>query len=78
MSFAMKRSRRMVSAFFALVVVAGCASTQVTQQTPMVSRWLPRPNQIYVYDFIADPAQVPANSSIPADLAAPSTPPTAE
>lgn len=78
MSFAMKRSRRMASAFFALAVVAGCASTQVTQQTPMVSAELPRPKQIYVYDFIADPAQIPADSSIPADLAAPSTPPTAE
>jgi hypothetical protein len=39
---------------------------------------LARPNQIWVYDFIADPAQIPADSSISADLGAPSTPPTAE
>jgi hypothetical protein len=67
----------MVSALFALAVLAGCASTQVTQQTPMVSPGLARPNQIYVYDFIADPAQIPPDSSISA-VTAPSTPPTAE
>src|ERR1700680_1159890 len=67
-----------VSLFFALAVLAGCASTKVTQQTPMTSPGLARPNQIWVYDFIADPAQIPANSSIASDLSAPSTPPTAE
>ena len=44
----------------------------------MVSPGLARPNQIWVYDFIADPAQMPPNSSIAADLSAPSAPPTAE
>jgi Domain of unknown function (DUF4410) len=44
----------------------------------MTSPGLARPNQIWVYDFIADPAQIPANSSIASDLSAPSTPPTAE
>jgi len=39
---------------------------------------LARPNQIWVYDFIADPAEVPADSPISADLSAPSTPPTAD
>jgi hypothetical protein len=71
----MKFSRRMVSAFFVLALLAGCASTTVTQQTPMVSPGLARPKQIYVYDFIADPSQIPPNSTISADL---STPPTAE
>src|SRR5580704_7838700 len=72
----MKCSSRTVSFFFALTVLAGCASTKVTQQTPIVSPGLARPNQIWVYDFIADPAQIPANSAIGADLSAPSTPPT--
>jgi hypothetical protein len=76
--FAMKSCYQIVLAFFALAVLAGCASTQVTQQTPMVSPGLPRPNQIYVYDFVADPARIPADSSISAGLSAPSTPPTAE
>ena len=69
---------RTISIFFALAVLSGCASTKVTQQTPMVSPGLARPNQIWVYDFIADPAKVPADSSISADLSAPSTPLTAE
>jgi hypothetical protein len=69
---------RTVSLIFALAVLAGCASTNVTDQTPMTSPGLARPKQIWVYDFIADPAQIPANSSIAADLSAPSTPPTAE
>ena len=59
-------------------MLAGCATTNVTQQTPLVSPGLARPKQIWVYDFIADPAQVPADSSISAELSEPSTPPTAE
>jgi Domain of unknown function (DUF4410) len=76
--FVVNSCRCMVSALFALAVLAGCASTQVTQQTSMVSPGLARPNQIYVYDFIADPAQIPPDSSISAGVTAPSTPPTAE
>ena len=64
--------------FFTLAVLAGCASMNVTQQTPMGSQGLARPNQIWVYDFIADPAKIPADSSISAGLRAPSSPPSAE
>jgi uncharacterized protein DUF4410 len=62
---------------FALSVIAGCASTNVTQQTPMSSPGLARPNQIWVYSFVANPADIPANSSIGGEVGAPSTPPTA-
>ena len=64
--------------FFALAVLSGCASTNVTQQTPMVSPGLARPNQIWIYDFIADPARLPADASIGPGLSAPTTPLTAE
>ncbi|HYB90957.1 MAG TPA: DUF4410 domain-containing protein [Candidatus Binataceae bacterium] len=37
-----------------------------------------RPNQIWVYDFVGDPAQIPADSAIRNDISAPDTPPTAE
>ncbi len=74
----MKSRSRTVSVFLSLIVLTGCASTKVTQQTPMVSPGLARPNQVWVYDFIADPAKVPADSSIRAALSAPSTPPTAK
>jgi hypothetical protein len=69
---------RTISLLFAVALLAGCASTNVTEQTPMVSPGLARPNQIWVYDFTADPTKVPADSSISAALSAPSTPPTAE
>jgi len=74
----MKARSCTVSVFFTLAVLAGCATTKVTQQTPLVSPGLPRPNQIWVYNFIADPTQIPADSSISAAMSAPSTPPTAE
>ena len=69
---------RTISIFFALAVLAGCASTNVTQQTPMVEPGLARPDQIWVYDFIADPARLPADASIGPGLSAPTTPLTAE
>jgi hypothetical protein len=59
-------------------VFAACASTNVTQQTPAVSARLPRPNQIWVYDFIADPARVPVDASIGPGVSAPSKPLTAD
>jgi len=69
---------RAILILFGLAVLSGCASTKVTQQTPAVSARLARPNQIWVYEFIADPAKIPADASIGAGLSAPSTPPTAE
>ena len=69
---------RAIAIFFAIALIAGCASTNVTQQTPMASPGLARPDQIWIYDFIADPATLPADSSIGPGLSAPSTPLTAE
>jgi Domain of unknown function (DUF4410) len=73
----MKSSSRIVLCLLATFVAAGCASTQVTQQTPMVSQGLPRPNQIWVYNFVANSADMPSDSSIGGEVGAPSTPPTA-
>lgn len=63
---------------FGLVLVAGCASTEVTEQTPLANETIPRPNQIWVYNFVASPDDIPADSSIRSEVNAPSTPPTAE
>jgi Domain of unknown function (DUF4410) len=63
---------------FALAVIAGCASTKVTEQTPMASEAIARPNRILVYDFAASPGDVPADSAIRSDVGAPSAPPTAD
>ena len=73
----MNLRRGVASGMFAFTVLAGCASTRVTQQTPMASPELARPDQIWVYDFVADPANVPADSSLTGTLSAPGSPPTA-
>src|SRR5271155_1826524 len=74
----MKYFSRAVWCLLSLVVVAGCASTTVTHQPPMTSPGLARPNQIGVYTFVANPADMPPNASIGGEVGAPSTPPTAE
>ena len=56
--FVMKFSSRTVLFFFALTVLAGCASTNVTQQTPTSNPGLARPNRIWVYNFIANTAGI--------------------
>ena len=71
----MSYSSRIVWLFFVAAMLAGCASTKVTQQTAMVSPGLARPNQMWVYDFIADHSQIPADSSIGTDLTTPDPPP---
>ena len=72
----MKSRSHIVPYLLALVVVAGCASTNVNQQTPISSPGLARPNQIWVYNFVANPADMPADSSIVGQVGAPSKPPT--
>jgi len=63
---------------FALTVVAGCASTKVTDQTPMSSEAIARPGRILVYDFVSTPGEIPADSAIKGEVGAPRTPPTPE
>ena len=47
-----------------LAMLTGRASTNVTQQTPMTAPGLTRPNQMWVYDFLALPPDMPADSSL--------------
>src|SRR5271155_5438649 len=74
----MMKSSRMLPLVFALVLVAGCASTNVTQSTPMPQPGLARPNRIWVYNFVANPADMPADSSIRNQISPSSSPPTQE
>lgn len=74
----MKSTNLTIPLLFALAMLAGCASTKVTQATPMVNPGLARPNRIWVYNFVAAPADIPADSSISGDISGPSTPPTAD
>ena len=64
---------------FALVVLAGCASTEVTERESKVGdEKIARPDRIIVYDFAATPADVPADSTLADRYAEHSTQQTAE
>ncbi len=64
--------------FIALVILAGCASTKVTEREVLVNERLPRPNQILVYNFAFSPGDVPTNSALAGQYAASSVPLTTE
>jgi hypothetical protein len=49
---------------FALLVVAGCASTKITNREQLVTGQLPRPAHVWVYDFAATPADVQVDSAM--------------
>ena len=61
----------------ALVVVAGCASTEVTERQRYQGAKLARPDRIIVHDFTGNPADVPPESPFAAELAG-TIPPTPE
>ena len=61
----------------AVAVVAGCASTEVSDRQEYKGGKIPRPHHIWVYDFSATPADVPADSALagkPIEHATPQTP----
>ena len=60
----MKPHRGIVSCLFALAVVAGCASTEMTERQEYRGGRIPRPGHIWVYDFAATPTEVPADSAL--------------
>jgi hypothetical protein len=62
----------------ALVVFAGCATTEVTSSQQFVNERLPRPVHIWVYDFAATPADVPRDSALADPSYRPAQPQTAE
>jgi Domain of unknown function (DUF4410) len=52
----------LIPCLFALVVAAGSASAEITNRQVLVTGHIDRPSQIWVYDFAATPADLPANS----------------
>ena len=69
---------RIASCLFALVLVVGCASTDVTKQSTMIAEEIARPDRIYVYPFASTPADIPSWSAAAGRYAQPSAPPTLE
>jgi len=74
----MKSHSKIVLCLLAVLVIAGCASTQVSDRQEIVTGQLPRPAHIWVYDFAATPADVPAYSALAGQPSASSTPLTPE
>jgi hypothetical protein len=74
----MKSRNHTVMCLLALLVIAGCASTKVTGRNELVTGQIPRPDHIWVYDFAATPADVPAESALAGQHSEHSTPQTAE
>lgn len=61
-----------------LMMAAGCASTEITNRDRIVTEQLPRPAHIWVYDFAATAADVPAESALASQTSDHATPQTAE
>lgn len=66
------------SCLLALGLAAGCASTKVTDQQQLVTGLIPKPSHILVYNFVATPADVPADSVLAGEPNVDTTPPTEE
>jgi hypothetical protein len=66
----------MAASCLALLLAAGCASTQVSDREVVATGKLPRPGHILVYDFGASPADVPPGSALAGGYE-PGPPPTA-
>jgi len=70
----MKPLSRAAAWLFAVVVVAGCASTEITERQRYQGEKLARPDRIIVHDFTANPAEVPPESAFAAEMAGAGTP----
>ena len=69
---------KFIAYLLALAITAGCASTTVSNREQTVSGTIPRPAQIWVYDFAATPAEVPPESSLSGQPTENAAPPTAQ
>ncbi len=59
-----RRQGAVIAGFLAILLISGCASTKVSDRQVLVKEKLPRPENIWVYDFAATPADVPAESAL--------------
>jgi len=70
--------RTIIACLFVVVLATGCASTKVTGRDQIVTGPIPRPDHILVYDFVATPSDVPADSPLAGQPDVDTTPQTAE
>jgi Domain of unknown function (DUF4410) len=74
----MTRLSRALPGVFALLVLTGCASTNVTNRETYSGEKLARPDRIIVYDFAATPDEVAAESTLSSAPPDDTTPQTAK
>jgi len=74
----MRVQSRIATAMIVPLVLAACASVQVSDRQVLVDSKQPRPHHIFVHPFVASPEDVPADSSLSGHATAPSEPQTAE
>jgi hypothetical protein len=70
------QTRGVVSSLYllaALFFIAGCASTKVSNREILVTEKLPMPAHIWVYNFVAHPEDIPADSDLAGHVSPPST-----
>jgi len=60
----MRRQNLLALSLIAIMSLAGCATTKVTDHEEVVTGKLPRPGKIWVYDFAATPADLPLHTSL--------------
>jgi hypothetical protein len=63
-TFCSLKSTTLGLCLFAAFLAVGCASTKVVNREQLVTGPIPRPGTIWVYDFAATAADVPANSAL--------------
>ena len=73
-----RKASLLASGLFVMTLAAGCASTKVSNREQLVTGQLPRPNHILVYNFIATPADIPADSVLAGEPDLDTTPQTPE
>jgi hypothetical protein len=73
-----KRGIGLAACLLTTLLLTGCASTEVTSRDRIVTERLPRPANIWVYDFASSAADVPADSAFAGQSSAPATAPTDE
>ena len=59
-----------------LATLSACANTEVTNREEFVTGRVPRPDHIYVRDFVASPEDLPPDSALAGQVAAGSSPQT--
>lgn len=74
----MKARGRIAPLVFALAILAGCASAELTFDEPYAGERLARPDRILVDDFAATPAEAPADSAVAAQAEGPAPQTTEE